>query len=472
MKKKGYLFTVIMAGAVLLSLNAAPTEAAKISIPSQGTSYVKKGNTYRFYFKAPVKLTVTTTAKYTIRNTSNWKCIPYPSSKKHTKVFYLRAGHYDLTTTSKKNVKIKTSYKKVSSIRKSLETFSYKKYPGTFANPTKVKMNQTVKGLSDMYNTTKYNPGPYYEFTLDKDQKVTMDLTSMPIYQNARTNIFNTNVTNIYPASKYDYDLDQFSYKGKGTHKKFSWNLQKGTYFFYFDGARGRFNFKLTSQDTDAIPAASKITKVTTANDALNIDYSSANKATKYGVYVIGYSNINNFDKGFFNTFSVIDRDFSSELSQSTKDHMALINGETYKISVRTMNDTDGKTYGPISDSVDYTYYKPLANGDTTVPQTPKIQISYYDDGGGDEPRINVDWNIDKIADSYEVEYRLKGSKQWTTFFSRFDSGDEIDSPERATGSDFKKGQVYEVRVRALHSNLKSAWSEIKTTKVTITPDR
>lgn len=472
MKKKGYLFTAMMAGAVLLSLNAAPTQAAKVSMPSQGTSYVRKGNTYRLYFKAPVKLTVTTTAKYTIRNTSDWKCIPYPSSKKHTKVFYLRAGHYDLTTTSKKNVKIKTSYKKISKIRKSLETFSYKKYPGTFRNPTKVELNQNVKVLSDMYNTEKYNPGQYYEFTLDKDQKVTMDMTSMPVYENAHTNIFNSNVVNIYPATKYDYDPEQFSFKGKGTHKKYSWNLQKGTYRFTVNGARGRTNFKLTSEDTDAIPAASQITKVTTDNDALNIEYSAADKATGYGIYVVPKSSINNFDTSLLYTYAVMNSEYPSTLSQSTRDHRALINGETYKISVRTMNDTDGKTYGPLSEPMEYTYYVPLAKGDTTVPQTPTIQVSYYDDGGSDEPYIDIDWNLDKTADSYEVAYRLKGSEDWTTFFTHLNSGDEITSPERATGYDFKKGQVYEIRVRAWHSNLKSDWSAVKTTRVTVTPER
>lgn len=469
MKKKGYVFTALLAGAVLLGLNSAPTEAARVSMPAQGTSYVKKGNTYRLYFKAPVRLTVTTTAKYTITNTSGWKCIPYANSKKNTKTFYLRAGHFDLTTTSKKNAKIKTSYKKITSLRKSLETFSYKKYPSNIVKPTEIKLNQQVNGLADMYRTEKYNAGYYYQFTLDKDQKVTLDLSTMPVYQNAKSNIFNNNTVRIDPVSYYGYKPDELKYTGKGTHKKYSWNLTKGTYVIEVMTARGRYNFKLTSEDTTAIPAASKITKITpTKDNSINVEYTKADGATGYGVYVVSNDRLNYWDNYILNSWTPLTEEFPNTLSQSTEKHSDLTNGQTYRVAVRSMNNTDGKTFGPVSDVVDYTYYIPLDKDDQIVPQTPKTMVSYYDDHGSDEPYIDVDWNIDENADSHEIEYRLKGAKNWSTMFSSLKNGDEITSPENKQGSLFKKGQVFEVRVRALHGNRKSAWSDVKTITVNV----
>ena len=107
MKRRGYLIGAVAAGALLFSLNTN-VQAATVPISDNATSYVRKGNQYRFYFKAPTRLTVTTKAKYKILNTSNWECIPYKGKNKNTKVFYLRSGHYNLTTKSGKNVKIKT----------------------------------------------------------------------------------------------------------------------------------------------------------------------------------------------------------------------------------------------------------------------------------------------------------------------------------------------------------------------------
>lgn len=59
MKKKAYLIGALAAGAVLLSLNTN-VQAATVPISGNSTSYVRKGNTYRFYFKAPTRLTVNT----------------------------------------------------------------------------------------------------------------------------------------------------------------------------------------------------------------------------------------------------------------------------------------------------------------------------------------------------------------------------------------------------------------------------
>lgn len=76
MKRRGYLIGAVAAGALLFSLNTN-VQAATVPISDNATSYVRKGNQYRFYFKAPTRLTVATKAKYKILNTSNWECIPY-----------------------------------------------------------------------------------------------------------------------------------------------------------------------------------------------------------------------------------------------------------------------------------------------------------------------------------------------------------------------------------------------------------
>lgn len=474
MKKKGYILGALMAGAIFCSLNAAPVKAAIVSMPTHGSSYVRKGNTYKLYFKAPSKLTVNTKAKYTIVNTSNWKCIPYPNSKKNTKTFYLRAGHYALTTKSKKNTKIKNSYTRITKIRKSLETFSYKKQPGDIHHPNAVKFGKKINGLSDMYRTAKLNAGNYYQFTLDKDQKVTLNLNVMPVYQNARTNIFNNNMVEVGLNDRYVYDPYRLGSKGKLTNKKYSWNLTKGTYALNLAIARGRYNFKLTTEDTAAIPAQGKITNISSTNDGIKVDYDKIPNATGYGIYAIPvYSQTirsNNPNTLWIEGSRFINRKLPNELSQVVPKN-EIINGQTYKIAIRGMNTQDNKTFGPVSEVKKFTYYAPLT-GDKTTPKTPKLVVSYYDDGGSDEPAININWSIDLEADSHEVQYRLKGTKKWTTFFSKNKDWDSVDDPTLATGEDFKKGQVYEIRVRALRSNLKSPWSEIKTIKVTLTPHR
>lgn len=71
MKRRGYLIGAVAAGALLFSLNTN-VQAATVPISDNATSYVRKGNQYRFYFKAPTRLTVATKAKYKILNTSNW----------------------------------------------------------------------------------------------------------------------------------------------------------------------------------------------------------------------------------------------------------------------------------------------------------------------------------------------------------------------------------------------------------------
>ncbi|MBP2058156.1 hypothetical protein J2Z60_001333 [Lactobacillus colini] len=467
--KKKYLLGALMVSAIFFSLNSASANAAKISMPTKGTSYVRKGNTYNLHFKAPSKLTVTTKAKYTITNTSDWKCIPYKTSKNNTKVFYLRTGNYHLTVN--KNAQIKTNYTKISSIRKSLETFPYKKYPSSSSKPTKIKLGQNVKGFYDMYHTKKYNSMGYYQFTINKDKKVTIDYSSMTVYQNAKTNIFNDNVIKISPVSNYYYEQVSPNIKGTVNHKKYSWNLTKGTYLLALYPARGRYQFKLTSSDAENIPAQSKITNIKATKDGIHVEYEKAANATGYGIYYQESKSL--LSDGVISSYpgSVLEEAYPNILNRTIPTNM-LINGQTYTIAVGTLNEINGeKIFGPISKPITFTYYVPTDNNQSAV-KVPKIAVSYYDDGGGDEPNIAIKWNSNPNVNSYEIAYRLKGSQNWTTYLTARKDGDEITDPEDATGSDFKKGQVYEVRVRAYTGNLKSDWSEIKSTTVTLTPYR
>lgn len=477
MKRRGYLIGAVVAGALLFSLNTN-VQAAIVPISGNATSYVRKGNQYRFYFKAPTRLTVTTKAKYKILNTSNWKCIPYKGKNKNTKVFYLRSGHYNLTTKSGKNVKIKTSATRITKIRNKLETFSHKTYPTTIRYPEAIplKMGQTVTGLSNMYHSDKLNTTNIYKFTLDKDQKVTMNMSVQPVYENSRSNIFNTNNIQIVQDTDYGYALNQWETKGTLKNGQYSWNLEKGTYYLEKGTARGRFSFKLSSEDTNALPSTPKLTKVSSTEDGIKVDYTKADNATGYGIYgssvrrhkskdllldaapMIGHSNF------------TPDSKYPDVLTQTISKNR-LINGETYDIAVRAVNDEERLSFSPVSANQKFTYYIPL-KGSHEKPKTPTLKVSYYDDHGSDEPYIDIEWDVNPEADSYEIQYSLKGSYKWATFFSKARSGDIVDDPTNDFGQDFKKDQVYEVRVRTLHSNLISDWSEVKTARVDVTPNR
>ncbi len=477
MKRRGYLIGAVAAGALLFSLNTN-VQAATVPISDNATSYVRKGNQYRFYFKVPTRLTVATKAKYKILNTSNWECIPYKGKNKNTKVFYLRSGHYNLTTKSGKNVKIKTSATRITKIRNKLETFSHKTYPleTRFTSAIPIKIGQTVTGMTDMYHTEKLNTMNRYKFTLDKDQKVTMNMSVQPVYENSRSNIFNNNDIQIVQDTDYGYALNPWKTKGTLKNGKYSWNLEKGTYYLEKGSARGRFSFKLTSEDTNALPSTPKLTKVSSTEDGIKVDYTKADNATGYGIYGSSLRRYRSNDP-LLDAASMIghsnftpDGNYPDVLTQTISKNR-LINGETYDIAVRAVNDEEGRSFSPVSANQKFTYYIPL-KGSHEKPKTPTLKVSYYNDHGSDEPYINIEWDVNPEADSYEIQYRLKGSSKWATFFSKTRSGDIVDDPTNDFGQDFKKGQVYEVRVRALHSNLISDWSEVKTARVDVTPNR
>lgn len=297
-----------------------------------------------------------------------------------------------------------------------------------------------------------------------------------PVYQNSRSNIFNNNGIQIVQDTDYGYALNPWKTKGTLKNGKYSWNLEKGTYYLEKGSARGRFSFKLTSEDTNALPSTPKVTKVSSTEDGIKADYTKADNATGYGIYGSSLRRYRSNDP-LLDAASMIghsnftpDGNYPDVLTQTISKNR-LINGETYDIAVRAVNDEEGRSFSPVSANQKFTYYIPL-KGSHEKPKTPTLKVSYYNDHGSDEPYINIEWDVNPEADSYEIQYRLKGSSKWATFFSKTRSGDIVDDPTNDFGQDFKKGQVYEVRVRALHSNLISDWSEVKTARVDVTPNR
>lgn len=265
-----------------------------------------------------------------------------------------------------------------------------------------------------------------------------MNLSVMPIYENSRTNIFNDNDVRIISGSKYGYPLNEWQTKGSLTNEKHSWNLEKGTYYISVVSARGRYSFNLSSEDTNELLGASKLTNISSTDDGIKVDYEKADNATGYGIYgsPVTRSRYIWHDPSL-DSFRVINDKFPDVLTQTIPKNQ-LINGETYDIAVRTMNNNEGKSFGSVSSNQEFTYYIPL-KGNREVPKTPTLKVSYYDDHGSDEPYIDIDWNVDSIADSHEIQYRLKGSNKWASFFSKQSTGDEVDDPTNDFGQDFKK---------------------------------
>lgn len=457
MQTKKILLSSLVAAGIAFSLNINNTQAATIQTPIQGTSYVKKGNTYKLHLKVPGKVTINTKAKYTIINTSSWKCIPYSGSTKNSKVFYLRAGNYKLTSTNSKNTKIKTSFTKLTKLKKTLDDYPIEKNELTSTSPDKIKVGQKVKGFLDMFKTYKFSGFHYYKFTIDKPQKITVNLSTMPVYELSKTNIFSDTSISIKPDTDYSYNLDSWRVKGKVSNKKNVWYLAKGTYLMDVNNLRGRFNFKLTGTDTDQVPAQNEISNITTTEDGLKVDYTKSDNANKYVIYYEG------IDTPYSRSLITTKEDTLTQLI----DKQSLVNGATYNLAVRPGND---KACGELSKIEKYTYYAPLAK-DAVTPEKPVLTTNYYDDNGNDEPYISLKWNKNDKVDSYEVAYRVKGSNDWHTYFTSQSNWDELDnSTNKNDALYFKKGKTYELKVRALTGNLKSDWSDVKTETVAVTP--
>ncbi|RVU71594.1 MULTISPECIES: hypothetical protein [Lactobacillus] len=445
----------LTATAAFLGFSANQAQAATKSLPTKGSHYIQKGNTYKLHLKVPGKVTLNTKAKYTITNSQNWKCIPYRNSSKSSHSFYLRAGNYNLTTTSKKS-QVKTSFTSLSKLKKSLDTFPISKTEDPAQNPPQVKMGQAVNGFLDLFKTYPYGKTHVYQFTLTQPQKVDLTFSSMPIYdvsQGATTTI------NLTPVTDYDYKLDEFTVNDHATNKKHAWTLTKGTYKMTVTGLRGRFNFKMTSKIINGALAPTSITGLTPTSKGLKISYGKADKATGYEIYVKDLHSKNlgetepvgiNQDKG----------SYPKTLSQVIPSKF-LINGNTYEIAVRSVNTNDGPTFSGVSAPIKYTYYLPSSKRKIKL-KKPSLKVSCLIDPSQNTPYINLTWKKAKSVNSYEVAYRVKGSKSWHTFFTKNKTSEKITSPTDPNSPFyFVQGKSFEVRIRALHSDQKSAWSKV-----------
>lgn len=449
MKKYMILFTTFAASTLFLT---APTaNAATNTVSTHATTSLVKGKTYKLHLKVPGRLTVKGNNKYTIRNINNWRAFAYPDKSKKTNVYYLRSGNYTVTTTA--NTKIKTSFTKLTSLRKELDTFpimSKNERPKT----EKIQAGETIKGLVNMYHTYKFDSWHDYEITLDKPKKITLNVNTMPVYHGHMSKLTIT-LDSLAKNFNAAYDFNAYDVSGGVRHGTFSWYLGAGNYKLSLFGLTGLYNFKFTEEDTDQIPGSTQITNVKSTDKGIQVDYTPTNHATKYGIYY----NIDRNHSGSLYGNPV----FFSNTTSSLIPNSYLINGESLTLAVIGINEPY-KAYGPKSTIKQFTYYRPLTANDKT-PVKPNIKLDYYDDHGNDEPYISVNWDENETVDSYEVAYRLKGSSDWTTFVTKNKKGDTFDKTK-----DFKKGNQFEVRVRALTSSLKSEWSDIKTVTITNNP--
>ncbi|QNQ82256.1 fibronectin type III domain-containing protein [Lactobacillus sp. PV037] len=449
MKKHTILFTAFAAGALFLT---APTaNAATNTVSTHATSSLIKGKTYKLRLKVPGRLTVKGSNKYTIKNVNKWNAVAYPGKTKDTKVYYLRSGNYTITTTA--NAKIKTSFTKLTSLRKDLDTFpimSKEEKPKV----EKIQSGQTIKGLLNMYHTYKFDTWHDYEITLDKPKKVTLDVNTMPVYHGHMSKL-GVDLESLAKDFNAAYDFAPYDVSGGVRHRTFSWYVGAGSYNLSFSNLTGQYNFKLTEEDTDQIPGAVKITNIKSTDQGVQVDYTPTDHATKYGIYY----NVDNNHSGYLYGNPA----FFSNTTSGLIPNSSLVNGENLTTAVIGINEPY-KAYGTKSAVKQFTYYRPLTSNDKT-PVKPNINLDYYDDHGNDEPYISVKWNENKAVDSYEVAYRVKGTSEWKSFITGSKSKTEIDREK-----DFKKGTQYEVRVRALTSSLKSDWSDIKTVTITNNP--
>ena len=458
MKINKYLVVASVAGAfgLFLSANNAPVQAATIRIPAQGTSYVRKGNTYKLHLKEAGRITVNTNAKIRIYNTIDWEAVPYPTNKKSTKEYYLRSGNYKVVAKNPGSRKIKLSYTKLTKLRKQLDDYPIYRNTNSYNYNPEIKLGQEVKGFSDMFSS--YKNSTYHDYTLkvDKSQKLTMDMNSMPVYYNGPRTIVTMeskdNFSNFLPSSMFN---------GRQDHKKIIWYVAKGEYKLSIQ-TRGLFNFKITGEDTDEVPVKNEVTKLTPVKNGLQVDFTKSEGATEYIIYLSdGSGNYHPAD---------MPRIKASESLQAVIPAKNLVNGKTYKIAICPVNRENGFDIdGELSESKEITYHAVVDN--KSVPDKIAIDASYYDDNGSDEPYIDIKWPVNQNISSYEVQYRLKGQSEWESFLSSSSNGTEItSSSDKNNICYFQKGKTYEIRVRGLNSNIVGPWSDIKTVTVNVTP--
>lgn len=457
MKINKYVVVASVASALGLFLNTSPSSVqAAIRIPTQGTSYVRKGNTYKLHLKEAGRVTVNTNAKIKIYNNIDWEAVPYPTNKKKIKKYYLRSGNYKVVAKNPGSRKIKLSYTKLTKLRKQLDDFPIYRNMNTYTYAPEIQLNQEVKGFSDMFSSYKNSTYHSYTLKVDKPQKLTMDMNSMPVYYDGHRTIVTMQSKN-----GFSYFLPTSMFNGPKDHKKITWYVAKGEYKLNIQ-TRGLFNFKIAGEDTDQVPAKNEVTKLTPVKDGLQVGFTKSEGATEYIIYM------NNGNGGYYPANT--QRIKAGESLQAVIPTNNLVNGKTYKIVVCPVNRVNKlDIYGELSDSKTIDYHASTDN--KNVPDKIPVDVSYHDDNGSDEPYIDIKWPVNKNISSYEIQYRLKGQSKWQNFLSSSSNGDEItSSSDKNSIRYFKKGKTYEVRVRGLNSNIVGPWSDIKIVTVNVTP--
>lgn len=418
------------------------------------TNYVARGRIYKLRLPAAGRLT--TNSKVTLKNSMEWSCIPYGKNKD---TYYLRKGTYYLT--SSKNTNVRTSYTRLTKIRKNLETVveTQKNNNNSSSKATKVKIGQNIKGMADMYS---YDNIDYYTFTIDSPQMVTMKITNNPIYAVQKGNIFSK--MNIIMFDHSDFNAgtmlspEDFKINGDKTVSQ-SWYLAKGTYVFSVS-TRGLYNFTLTATpDTRMVPGDTEIESLKNTSDSITATLSEAMRAKTYelawqvkGSKAAAFSSISHTPE--VSTAIATYNNSVNGHEVPVRVGSKLVNGQTYIFRARGVSNPDyirygnpetGNYFGAWSKPVEHTYYMPSDATPGAVNLNAKADNTYHN--------IHVSWTKIDSAQSYRVAYRQKGTNKWYY---------EITDQDSNAVTGITRNKTYELRLQALNGEKTGPWSAIK----------
>lgn len=454
--------TMALASAAMLGLTSTTVQAGTYN-PKNTTSfsinqrnYVAKGRVYKL--RLPVAGRLITNGDVTLKNSMEWTCIPYGKNKN---TYYLRKGTYYLT--SSKNANVKTTFTRLTKVRKSLETYveTQKNNDNSGQNARKIEVGQKIKAMGEMYN---YDNIDYYRFTIDSPQMVTMKMTNNPIYQSGKGNIFSKmdvvmfndnnpvgDGTILYP--------EQFKVNGNKTASQ-SWYLAKGTYYFSVS-TRGLYNFQLTAvPDTRTVPADTEIESLKDTKDGVVAMLRDALHAKTYELAWREKGSKRAAFSSSSNTTEVSTAPTTRNLEVNGHEIPVrmgnkLVNGQTYEFAARGVsnpkyirygNPETNNYFGAWTKIVEHTYYAPSdATPGAVNLTTAQADNTYHN--------IHVAWNKIDSAQSYRVAYRQKGTSKW--YYEVTDQASNA-----ITG--ITRNRTYEVKLQALNGKQEGPWSAVK----------
>ena len=454
--------TMALASAAMLGLTSTTVQAGTYN-PKNTTSfsinqrnYVAKGRVYKL--RLPVAGRLITNGDVTLKNSMEWTCIPYGKNKN---TYYLRKGTYYLT--SSKNANVKTTFTRLTKVRKSLETYveTQKNNDNSGQNARKIEVGQKIKAMGEMYN---YDNIDYYRFTIDSPQMVTMKMTNNPIYQSGKGNIFSKmdvvmfndnnpvgDGTILYP--------EQFKVNGNKTASQ-SWYLAKGTYYFSVS-TRGLYNFQLTAvTDTRTVPADTEIESLKDTKDGVVATLRDALHAKTYELAWREKGSKRAAFSSSSNTTEVSTAPTTRNLEVNGHEIPVrmgnkLVNGQTYEFAARGVsnpkyirygNPETNNYFGAWTKIVEHTYYAPSdATPGAVNLTTAQADNTYHN--------IHVAWNKIDSAQSYRAAYRQKGTSKW--YYEVTDQASNA-----VTG--ITRNRTYEVKLQALNGKQEGPWSAVK----------